>query len=128
MKRLLRTLLERGLVEHARDVILPSGAPYPVLGHLIAVELKVADWRSGLAQACRYKTFADEVQVFLGKASRRVNLGGFRRAKVGLVEIGRGFDVLLPAGPTTSCNVQMSRRLVEARVRELLLASRRRLS
>lgn len=120
LERLLGHLEERGLIENRKDLVLPSPAVCPGLGHLIAVELKVADWGSGLAQACRYRIFADEVLLFLGRASRRVNLDGFRRARVGLVDIGRGSVVLVPTRPTTSCNVQAGRRLVEARVGRLL--------
>lgn len=53
---------------------------------LTAFEMKLADWRKGLAQACRYSYFADLAVVVLPPdlAAAKADLDLFRNSSVGL--------------------------------------------
>ena len=61
--------------------------PPPARETLLAFEMKLRDWRKALAQAFRYRYFADAAHVVLPPevAERaRVFLGTFRELEVGL--------------------------------------------
>jgi hypothetical protein len=81
------------------DVVAATDQPDDQAMRSIAFEMKLSDWRRGLAQAFRYRAFA-AASVLVIDAGRigpaAANLERFKRANVGLVAVstGGGFEVL----------------------------------
>ncbi len=119
LEKLLRVLDDSGLIRVGDDGSVLSAVAPPPLRRLCAVEMKVRDWRSGLRQAFRYKSFSDRTYLFLGSPSPRVDISQFSKMGVGLVSLP-GPNVILPAKPSSESNVQVARMLVENRIRSLL--------
>ena len=111
--------LSRGLVELQGETISLGPHPIKSLDEISAVEIKVRDWISGLRQATRYKTFADQVFLFVGRRVSGIDTKAFRKAKVGLVEIQPEPHLLVRALPTRGENVELSRMLIEENIRHL---------
>lgn len=83
--RYLRKLIAVGALE-ARDGRLRRSAGMVTLGRLWAMEAKVEEWQSGLAQAHRYRLWADGAILVLGRARVPVEAiaAGARHYRVGL--------------------------------------------
>jgi len=94
--------------------------------HICAVEIKLRDWKAGLAQAVRYKTFSDEVYVFLGRIPKAPPRHAFTRSGVGLVQLGPEPAVVVAPTDTSNENVTMCRRIVEENINRAMRAARRR--
>jgi hypothetical protein len=88
--RYLRKLIAVGALE-ARAGRLRRRAAMVTLGRLWAIEAKVDEWQSGLAQAHRYRLWADGAVLVLGRARVPVETiaADARHYRVGLVIDGR---------------------------------------
>ena len=94
VRRQLRQLRNAGIVdigERGRVRIVHEVSP--PFNEMVAFEVKVKDWKSGLRQARSYKSFAN--RTYLALPSMRANsvkkhLQVFRLFNVGLVGIGKG--------------------------------------
>jgi hypothetical protein len=88
--RYLRRLITIGALE-ARGGRLRRSAGMVTLGRLWAIEAKVDEWQSGLAQAHRYRLWADGAVLVLGRArvSTEAIAAAARHYRVGLVVDGR---------------------------------------
>lgn len=73
-------------------------APIDAFGNLIAVELKLKDWRKALGQACRYRTFASQTYIAIPaeRATAEV-LNAAAGYGVGVVAVSDVAEVVLPA-------------------------------
>jgi len=111
LERLLKVPIERGMVSMEDGVVSVYSVPRSSIG-LTAVEMKLRDWKSGLKQAIRYKTFADRVYVFLGYVPSTLDLAAFAGEKIGIAELQPSPRVLLDAGPVADENVEAARVLV----------------
>ena len=88
--RSLRKLIAIGALE-AREGRLRRSAGMVTLGRLWAIEAKVEEWQSGLAQVHRYRLWADGAVLVLGRARVPVEAiaADARHYRVGLVIEGR---------------------------------------
>jgi len=71
---------------------------------IVAIEVKLRDWRSAIRQAQRYLRYADEAFVALPDPTvQRLNdaLKLFERASIGLLSVGPGLTVKVPAAPSS---------------------------
>lgn len=60
----------------------------PIASEVIAIEAKMRDWQRGLAQANRYKTFADKVYLAIpADISNRVDKGLLKKHNIGLITL-----------------------------------------
>ncbi len=116
--RLLEIPLSRGLVEK-RDGEFTSANVLRCPEHIIAVEIKVSDWISGLRQARRYKSFADQVYLFLGKNPSTLDHDVFREQGLGVAEIGPHPTLLIEAGDSTKENVPTARGIITENARRI---------
>jgi hypothetical protein len=84
--RYMRKLIATGALE-ARGGRLRRSAGMVTLGRLWAIEAKVEEWQSGLAQAHRYRLWADGAVLVLGRARVPVEAiaAAARHYRVGLV-------------------------------------------
>lgn len=91
----LEVLRGSGLFKKA-EVRAPGGVPDYVLyrylhtsvHYVVAIEFKLSNWRKALAQAFRYRNFANEAYVVLDQSRARRALESadmFRKANVGLL-------------------------------------------
>lgn len=76
----------------------PGLVPIDAFGGLIAVELKLRDWRKAIGQACRYRTFASEsyIAIPMERATDDV-LQTASESGVGVIGISNDARVILPA-------------------------------
>lgn len=82
----LRRLREDSVVEMLRDGWVRSH-PFPsLLEAAVALELKLSDWKRGLAQAARYRAFAE--RSFLVLDSRRIRSAERHVASFTMNEVG----------------------------------------
>jgi len=88
--RYLRKLIAIGALE-AREGQLRRAAGMVTLGRLWAIEAKVEEWQSGLAQVHRYRLWADGAVLVLGRARvpEEAIAADARHYRVGLVIEGR---------------------------------------
>lgn len=63
VRHLLRQLERARLISTADGAVRPTWTTAPVLSRAIAIEAKLADWRSAAIQADRYQDFADETYI-----------------------------------------------------------------
>ena len=86
----MRKLIAIGALE-ARSGRLRRSAGVVTLGRLWAIEAKVEEWQSGLAQVHRYRLWADGAVLVLGRARVPVEAiaADARHYRVGLVIDGR---------------------------------------
>jgi len=123
LSQIIDRLLSRGIVMDRGGMITTSVTP-PLFGEITAIEVKTRDWISGLRQAKRYRTFADEVFLFLGREIRGMDYSTFRRDGIGLGVVETGHRIAIPPADTSGENVGFARRLVEENILRAL--SRRR--
>lgn len=93
--------------------------PMTPFGHICAVEIKLRNWKAGLSQALRYKTFSDQVYVFVGHAPKVAPLDAFRRSGVGLVQLTPTAQPVVEAADISGENVGLCRRIVEENIGKL---------
>lgn len=71
--------------------------------HIIAIEVKLRDWRSAIRQAQRYLRYADEAFVALPDRTAQ-RLGGalksFQCGNIGLLSVGPELTIKVPAAPS----------------------------
>lgn len=121
-----RSLIHLASAPLARSMLQVNGhnltvGPQPMtpFGQICAVEIKLRDWRAGLSQALRYKTFSDQVYVFLGDLPKATSFDPFRRSRVGLVQLSPEPRLVLEAAETSDENVGLCRRVVEENIAKL---------
>ncbi len=61
----------------------------PAVTRLVAIELKLRDWRKGLVQAARYRRWADASWLILGRTAVEQAEPNARQAGIGLARLGR---------------------------------------
>ncbi len=82
---ILKELEEYGYVISVKDkVYLKVNGWIPLAKNVIAIEAKLKDWRSGLLQAIRYFSFADQVYLAIPNTVK-VKKEQFRHFGVGLI-------------------------------------------
>src|SRR5579863_1519150 len=93
VRKQLRTLKDAGMVNSEnQERVHMQHEVRPPFEEVIAYEVKVKDWKSGLRQALSYKSFANRAYLALPMDradSLKKRLQIFRRFNVGLVGIGR---------------------------------------
>lgn len=113
--RVLAPLLADGLLvrEHREDddVYVSRADPDDPFEQLVAVELKLRDWRRAVAQAGRYRLFAERSYVAL--PAMRINdnvVAEAVRNRVGVLAVGTDRSVRPACHPATAPALQPARR------------------
>jgi len=123
LSHIIDRLVSRGAVSDRGGVVRASVKPR-LFGDITAIEVKTRDWTSGLRQAKRYRTFADEVFLFLGRKIRGMDYSIFRRDGIGLGFVGSNPSIAIPSVDTSGENVEFARRLVEENILRALSIGR----
>ena len=84
---LIKGLKDDGYIkEIGKNTYLKVNGWVPIAKEVIAIEAKIKDWKRGVLQASRYKSFADKVYLALPKETiKSVNLELLRSLNVGLI-------------------------------------------
>ena len=96
--RVIEPLAEQGLLAEENGVWQTALAPIDVFPALVAVELKLRDWRRAIAQAARYRAFART--TFIAMPERRLPDAALEAAAargVGVLAIGESGAVCVVA-------------------------------
>ena len=118
-------LVSRGLARDMGESISALDPPN-YFDDITAIEVKTRDWVSGLRQARRYKAFADEVMVFLGRRIRRMDPSPFVRSRIGLAFLKPEPQIAIEPADIRGENVGFARRIVEENILNSLRGARRR--
>lgn len=92
--------LAAGALVRGDDGFVTHRAWRPVNRRLVAVELKLRDWTHGLAQAARYRDWADTSWLVLGATDAPVAVAHAVAAGVGLARLGADGRVRVLARPS----------------------------
>lgn len=96
--RALRRLQASGHVIEVAGELALAPAQYDAYIEIVAIEVKLDDWRRADAQAERYRTYADRAYVVL--PAERVTPGVeefYARGPVGLIAVGTDAEIVVPA-------------------------------
>ena len=119
-REILDPLVRRGVLEETKGGWRRIKSLSPLHSRLIAIELKLTDWRKALAQARSYTLFADFAYVALPAARiTTAALAAFaEQREVGLLAVGAGVEVV--ARP---CRQRYHDQVLRQLVMERLVAS-----
>ncbi|PZS21850.1 MAG: hypothetical protein DLM61_27335 [Pseudonocardiales bacterium] len=113
--RYLRKLVAIGALD-SRDGRLRRSAGMVTLGRLWAIEAKVEEWQSGLAQVHRYRLWADGAVLVLGRSRVPVEAiaADARHYRVGLVVEGHWVTRPRVAPPDDATRLHASEHMLAA--------------
>lgn len=85
-KKVINYLEDHGYIrKHDEKYLFKVNGWLPMTSEVIAIEAKLHDWRRGILQANRYKSFADKVYLALPeKSAHLVDIDMLRKLNVGL--------------------------------------------
>lgn len=82
----LKELRAKNFVKVVGNGYLKINGWVPITNEIVAIESKLRDWRKGIKQACRYKSFANRVFLAIPpQISHLVDLEIIKKNKLGLV-------------------------------------------
>lgn len=122
-ERGLRPLLKCGVVgQDESGRFVAAWSEFDPFERMIAVELKLRDWRRAVAQAFRYRLFADAAYVAMPERYANVAVEGAARAGIGVLSVigGVAHEILEPE--SASLIAPSARRLARERVLSALIA------
>jgi hypothetical protein len=108
-------LVSRKMVLEDDGVLRASEAP-GLLEDIIAIEVKTRDWISGLRQARRYGTFANQVILFMDRSIRGLDPSPFYGEGIGLAYVKPSPHYVIEPDRSNGGIVEFSRRIVEENI------------
>jgi hypothetical protein len=101
-RRILAELVSGGYVIENNEGYRLRREVVPAVNRIIAIEAKLSDWRGGLEQAGRYRSFADRSYLALpepiaAKIAASEWAPGIRESGVGIIAVGSHVRILMSA-------------------------------
>ncbi len=95
-KKKLKELVEAGYLEFKNKVYTLKRAYRPIVEKVIAIEVKLYNWKKALSQAFKYMVFANQSYVamdadFVHRA--KANISEFQKCNIGLLSITSEGDI-----------------------------------
>lgn len=86
--------------------------------YVVALELKLRNWKQGLRQAFKYRNFSNESYLVLDKtqvAMANQNIAEFKRANIGLATFHKNgeFDLVFSPRPSAPFSLDFSYRMLQ---------------
>lgn len=101
--RSVRPLIENGVMRKVGDKLEVAELPERPFGEIIAIELKMKDWRKAIRQAARYQSFADLSYIAMPETAVRDEvLNAAEMLGVGVLALAPGrCELIADAEPST---------------------------
>jgi hypothetical protein len=111
-------LVSRGMILEDDGILRYSEVPH-IFDDIVAIEVKTRDWKSGLRQARRYKTFANQVILFLNRSIRRLDPSPFNGGGIGLAYVRPKPHFAIEPDRNNRGTVEFARRIFEENILEV---------
>jgi hypothetical protein len=111
-------LVSRQMVLEDDGVLRDSEAP-DLFDDITAIEIKTRDWISGLRQARRYRTFADQVILFLNRSIKGLDVSSFYGEGIGLAYVKPSPHFAIVPNRDNPGGIEFARRIVEENILEV---------
>jgi len=104
-----------------KEVRIPAKPPryidlLAINGKMVAVEVKVSDWKTALRQANIYTLIADKVYIGIWKEKEKAvikNLSLLEHFGIGLITIGKSVDVILEASENNWLDYNLRQKILQ---------------